>query len=165
MTDVVEDFSTLDGVLMRMEEWKKTDPSAYNEAYVSLCLHKMIAPLVTLQLLFWNPLEDHSNIEDMDWHNRVALYAHNLDLNKEDNMFLSLVLEKVVLVKIINMVKAAYDPLSTSQTTRLRELIVKLRNTYPTLTGSSKQVKELLTSVIDKFKASIGKFTKRLILL
>ena len=70
MTDVVEDFSTLDGVLMRMEEWKKTDPSAYNEAYVSLCLHKMIAPLVTLELLFWNPLEDHSNIEEMGWHKR-----------------------------------------------------------------------------------------------
>jgi len=155
MTDVVEDFSTLDGVLIRMEEWKKADPSAYNEAYVSLCLHKMIAPLVTLQLLFWNPLEDHSNIEDMEWHNRVAMYAHNLDLNKEDNIFLSLVLEKVVLVKIISMVKTAYDPLSTSQTSRLKELIIKLRHTYPTLTGSSKQVKELLTSVIDKFKASI----------
>ena len=90
---------------------------------------------------------------------RVAMYAHNLDLNKEDNMFLSLVLEKVVLVKIISMVKTAYDPLSTSQTSRLKELITKLRNTYPTLTGSSKQVKELLTSVIDKFKASIGKAT------
>lgn len=88
---------------------------------------------------------------------RVAMYSHNLDLNKEDNIFLSLVLEKVVLVKIISMVKTAYDPLSTSQTSRLKELIIKLRNTYPTLTGSSKQVKELLTSVIDKFKASIGK--------
>ena len=85
------------------------------------------------------------------------MYAHNLDLNKDDNIFLSLVLEKVVLVKIISMVKTAYDPLSTSQTSRLKELITKLRNTYPTLTGSSKQVKELLTSVIDKFKASIGK--------
>ena len=72
-------------------------------------------------------------------------------------MFLSLVVEKVVLVKVLNVVKAAYDPLSTSQTTRLKDLIIKLRNTYPTLTGSSKQVKELLTSVIDKFKASIGK--------
>ena len=90
---------------------------------------------------------------------RVAMYAHNLDLNKDDNIFLSLVLEKVVLVKIISMVKTAYDPLSTSQTSRLKELITKLRNTYPTLTGSSKQVKELLTSVIDKFKASIGKAT------
>ena len=89
------------------------------------------------------------------------MYAHNLDLNKEDNMFLSLVIEKVVLVKIINMVKAAYDPLSTSQTSRLKELLTKLRNTYPTLTGSSKQVKDFLTSVIDKFKAAIGKHSIR----
>ena len=154
MTDVVEDFSTIDGVLSRMQDWKNSDKVAYNEAYVSLCLHKLIAPLVTLQLLFWNPLEDHSNLEDMEWHEKVANYKVDQDLDK-DNQFLTLVVEKVVMVKVENVVKAAYDPLSSSQTLRLTQLLIKLRNTYPSLTGSSKQVRNVLTSVIDKFKNSI----------
>ena len=162
MSDVVEDFCSLNGVLSRMEEWKITDNTAYNEAYVSLCLHKMIAPLVTLQLLFWNPLEEHSNIEDMEWYAHVIMYSNKIEevddeaiKKDDDNMFLSYVMEKVVMVKINDMVKAAYDPLSSSQTLRLSQLIHKLKNTYSTLTGSSKQVRDLLTSVIEKFKSAI----------
>jgi GC-rich sequence DNA-binding factor len=57
MSDVVEEFSTIGGVLNRIQEWKETDPSAYDDAFVSLCLPKIVSPLVTLQLLFWNPIE------------------------------------------------------------------------------------------------------------
>ncbi len=159
MSDVVEDFSNIEGVLSRMQAWKSTHGIAYKEAYASLCLHKMIGPLVTLQLLFWNPLEDHcNNIEDMDWFSKVAVYAAKIDSieeNDKDHMFLPLVIEKVVLVKIIGIVQAAYDPLSTCQSLRLSQLLHRLRNTYPTLTGSSKQVRELLTLIRDKFKNAI----------
>jgi hypothetical protein len=53
------------------------------------------------------------------------------------------------------MVKAAYDPMSASQTQRLTQLLFKLRNIYPTLTGTSKQVRDLLTSVVDKMKSCV----------
>jgi GC-rich sequence DNA-binding factor len=56
MSDVVEDFSTLEGVKSRFEAWKEEDPEAYSDAFVSLCLPKIVSPLVRLQLLFWNPL-------------------------------------------------------------------------------------------------------------
>ena len=56
MVDVVEDFSTLEGVKQRFEAWKEEDPDSYSDAFVSLCLPKIVSPLIRLQLLFWNPL-------------------------------------------------------------------------------------------------------------
>ena len=56
MADVVEDFSTLEGVKQRFEAWKQEDPESYTDAFVSLCLPRIVSPLVRLQLLFWNPL-------------------------------------------------------------------------------------------------------------
>lgn len=157
MADVVEDFSTFDAVLERVEEWKRTDSAAYSDSYVSLCVHKLLAPLVTLKLLFWNPLEEHASIEEMEWYRRIALFSHQWNANSEDqdNFLLSLVMEKVVLVKIHSLVSAAYDPLSTSQTMRLTQLLKKMRSTYPTLTASSKNVRQILTSVIERLKSSI----------
>ena len=157
MADVVEDFSTFDAVLSRVEEWKRIDPSAYEDSFVSLCIHKMLAPLVSLKLLFWNPLEDHTNIEEMEWYNTVAMYSHQISQNPkdQDHFLLSLVIEKVVLAKIHAIVSSAYDPLSTSQTMRLTQLLKKLRSVYPTLTASSNNVRQILTAVIDKLKSSV----------
>jgi len=56
MSDVVEDFSTLNGVVSRFEEWKAEDPDSYGDAYVSICLPKIFSPIIRLNLLFWNPL-------------------------------------------------------------------------------------------------------------
>ena len=156
MADVVEEFSTVEGVLERMEEWKTEDSVAYSEAFVPTCLPKMISPLITLHLLFWNPLEEHVSIDDMDWHNRLAMYSLTEEEKvNDDNKILSHVIEKVLLVKINQVVKAAYDPMSTSQTLRITQLLSKLRSVYPTLTGTSKQVRELLNSVVDKIKACV----------
>ena len=158
MSDVVEEFSTVDGILQRIGEWKTRDSVAYKEAFVSSCLPKMIAPLVTLQLLFWNPLGKHVEVDEMEWHSHLVLFSTQMkdeDKITDDNQLLSIVLEKVLFVKINQMVKAAYDPMSTEQTLRLTQLLFKLRKIYPTLTGTSKQVRELLTSVMDKIKSCV----------
>jgi len=57
MEDVEEDFSTIDGTTRRMELWRDFDITAYQEAYASLCLPKLLGPLARLQLLTWNPLQ------------------------------------------------------------------------------------------------------------
>ena len=157
MADVVDEFSTVDGVLFRMEKWKANDRNAYSDAYVSLCLPKIVAPLVRLQLLFWNPLEEHTNVEDMSWYKTLAMYsASEADLDKDpDRKLLSLVIEKVVLAKINSLTKAAYDPMSTAQSLKLTQLLLKLKNTYPTLTGDSKQVRELLNTVMERLKSTV----------
>jgi GC-rich sequence DNA-binding factor len=55
LSDVVEDFSTVEGVKEKLESWKTEDAESYGDAYVFLCLPKVFSPLIRLQLLFWNP--------------------------------------------------------------------------------------------------------------
>lgn len=161
MADVVEDFSTMDGVKSRFEAWKEEDPESYSDAFVSLCLPKIFSPLLRLQLLFWNPLIEHSNIESMEWYNTLAVYSlhRNEDLetfrSDQDRNLMTLVVEKVILVKMIGIVQTAYDPLSTTQTLKLTGTLNRLFDQYPTLTGESKQIRELLTAVRDRLKMSL----------
>lgn len=56
-SDVVEDFSSLHEIKLRLEQWKFGSPKSYQQAYVSLCLPRLLVPLVRHQLLLWNPLE------------------------------------------------------------------------------------------------------------
>lgn len=55
--DVVEDFSSIDSIKSRFEEWKNKHEDCYMNAYISLCLPKLFAPFIRLQLLDWNPFE------------------------------------------------------------------------------------------------------------
>jgi len=55
--DVVDDFCTIKSVLDRFQSWRVTDWDSYTEAYVSLCIPKVLSPLLKLELLFWNPLQ------------------------------------------------------------------------------------------------------------
>lgn len=57
MDDVIEEFSSVDLVLKHMFEWKNKYMESYVEAYVNVCLPKLLGPLVRLEILTWNPLE------------------------------------------------------------------------------------------------------------
>jgi GC-rich sequence DNA-binding factor len=56
-SDVVDEFCSVRGVASRFESWRNTDAVAYREAYVSLCLPKVLGPLVRLKMIMWNPLQ------------------------------------------------------------------------------------------------------------
>ena len=55
--DVVEDFCKLSIIMDKFEAWKFGLPDSYSQAFISLCLPKVFAPLVRLQLVGWNPLQ------------------------------------------------------------------------------------------------------------
>lgn len=55
-SDVMDDYCTLRGILTKLELWRETDIDAYMEAYVSLCIPKILSPLIRLQLITWNPI-------------------------------------------------------------------------------------------------------------
>ena len=156
LSDVVEEFSTVTGVKNRMESWKKEDPDSYNDAYVSLCLPKLFSPLVRLQILFWNPTADGRSIEDMNFFVQLAQFEMNPELGKDpDRKLLSLIIEKVVIPKAAALIKCSYDPMSSSQTQKLTNLVKKVIEEYPTVTGDSKQVRMMLEAVRDKLKNCI----------
>ena len=55
--DALEDFSDMDLIRSRFEDWKSQFGETYKEAYISLCVPKLVTPFVRLQLLTWNPLQ------------------------------------------------------------------------------------------------------------
>lgn len=55
--DVMEDFSDTDCVRERFMSWKHKYGDTYTEAYIGLCLPKLVNPFVRLQLISWNPLD------------------------------------------------------------------------------------------------------------
>lgn len=59
MDDVLQDFASVDSVLKHMLEWKNKYKESYVEAYVNVCLPKLLGPFVRLEMITWNPLEVH----------------------------------------------------------------------------------------------------------
>lgn len=59
-SDVHEDFSDVKKILARFEDWRGAYSDSYQNAYISLCLPKLLSPLIRHQMLAWDPLKVHS---------------------------------------------------------------------------------------------------------
>lgn len=56
-SDVQDDFCNVKKILSRFEEWRGSYSESYHNAYISLCLPKLLNPIIRHQLLAWNPLK------------------------------------------------------------------------------------------------------------
>ena len=103
-----------------------------------------------------NRLEDECNSNGSKFQNNDEI-KDNIHFLKDDpdSKLLSLVIEKVVIVRVTNFVRSAYDPLSTSQTLKLTSLLERFISLYPTVNGQSRQVRELLEVVKEKLRTTI----------
>ncbi|XP_069680870.1 PAX3- and PAX7-binding protein 1 [Periplaneta americana] len=160
--DVVDEFCAIRGVTSRFESWRNTDSDAYREAYVSLCLPKVLGPLVRLKMLMWNPLQEGClEFERAKWYDTLILYGLKEGETEEglrqdpDLQLVPVIVEKVLLPKLTQLVEAVWDPLSTSQTLRLVGLINRLLQEYPTVLPSSKSLDQLVSTIITKMKSAV----------
>ncbi|GAB6030568.1 GC-rich sequence DNA-binding factor [Chamberlinius hualienensis] len=159
--DVVEDFSSLGNMKHTFENWRNQYPDTYREAYIGLCLPKVFSPLVKLQLIGWNPLQECRTFEDMAWYETLVFYGcderTNLDtLRKDPDINLvPLVVDRVVIPKLTNIVEDIWDPMSTSQTLRLVSLIKKMVENYPTLNSQSNTTKTLLQTLVARIRKTL----------
>lgn len=55
-TDVSEDYSTVEAVKRRLEDWQISYPAAYRDAYMPMSAPAIFAPFVRLDLLHWDLL-------------------------------------------------------------------------------------------------------------
>ena len=103
-----------------------------------------------------NRLEDECSNNGSNLQNNVEI-KDNIHFLKDDpdSKLLSLVIEKVVIVRVMNFVRSAYDPLSTSQTLKLTGLLERFISLYPTVNGESRQLRELLEVVKEKLRTAI----------
>ncbi|KAL0275384.1 UNVERIFIED_CONTAM: hypothetical protein PYX00_003243 [Menopon gallinae] len=162
LADVEEDFGTVDGITSRLEQWRTYDITAYTEAYASLCLPKLVGPLVRLHLLTWNPIQgDTTDLESSQWWGRLLLYGvqeketYDSLASDPDVLLLPLVVEKVIIPKMTQLVKSSWDPMSSTQTLRLVGLVGKYVNEAPTLGPKSHQLELLFQAILDKLKSAV----------
>eukprot|EP00079_Xenopus_tropicalis_P030621 XP_012826752.1 PREDICTED: GC-rich sequence DNA-binding factor 2-like isoform X2 [Xenopus tropicalis] len=103
--DVHEDFHQIKNILSRFTEWRGRFPESYYDAYISLCLHKLLNPIIRVHLLDWNPLEDKKDLEEMTWYQDLEEFCYReneVEMNDEnsDHKVLSAVIEKTVIPKV-----------------------------------------------------------------
>ncbi|CAH1183754.1 unnamed protein product [Phaedon cochleariae] len=159
--DVVDEYSSVANILIRFEQWRSTDITAYTEAYATFCLPKVVSPLVRLNLVFWDPLNETIELEKMDWYRTLALYGLHDDETEEtlskdpDISMLPTIIEKVIIPKLTHLVERCWDPVSSSQTLRLVGMVGRLIRKFPSLGPASKPLNNMFGAIFHKMKTSL----------
>uniref|UniRef100_F7CT84 GC-rich sequence DNA-binding factor 2 n=1 Tax=Equus caballus TaxID=9796 RepID=F7CT84_HORSE len=160
--DVHDDFCNIQNVLLKFQQWREKFPDSYYEAFISLCIPKLLNPLIRVQLIDWNPLKfDSIGLKQMPWFTSIEEFVDSSmeDSKKEessDKKILSAVINKTVIPRLTAFVEFIWDPLSTSQTTSLIthcRMILEEHSTCENEVSKGKQ--DLLKSIASRMKNAI----------
>ncbi|KAK6488516.1 GC-rich sequence DNA-binding factor 2-like [Huso huso] len=161
--DVHEDFHNIKDILSKFDQWRGRFADSYYDAYVGLCLPKLLGPLIHYQLVDWNPLkEDCEDFETMPWYTAVEQFCYGREhegfeiKDNPDRKTLPSVIEKTVIPKIQDFVQHIWDPHSSTQTQCLVRLCRKLEDGYLLFQGSQKKaVQDFVNAVILRMRSSV----------
>uniref|UniRef100_A0A8C6CPZ0 GC-rich sequence DNA-binding factor 2 n=1 Tax=Moschus moschiferus TaxID=68415 RepID=A0A8C6CPZ0_MOSMO len=160
--DVHSDFDNIQNILLKFQQWREKFPDSYYEAFISLCIPKLLNPLIRFQLIDWNPLKfDSIGLKQMPWFTAIEEFINCSmeDSKKEDSSdkkILSTVINKTVIPRLIGFVEFIWDPLSTTQTTSLItqcRMILEEHSTCENEVNKGKQ--DLLKSIVSRMKKAI----------
>ncbi|XP_046288197.1 intron Large complex component GCFC2 isoform X2 [Marmota monax] len=160
--DVHDDFRNIQNILLKFQQWREKFPDSYYDAFIGLCIPKLLNPLIRVQLLDWNPLKlDSIGLKQMPWFTCIEEFMDNNveDAKRDtssDKKILSSVINKTVIPRLKDFVECIWDPLSTSQTTSLINhcrVILEEHSTYENEVNKSQQ--DLLKSIASRMKKAI----------
>ncbi|XP_054324500.2 PAX3- and PAX7-binding protein 1 isoform X3 [Pongo pygmaeus] len=138
--DVLESFYSIDCIKSQFEAWRSKYYTSYKDAYIGLCLPKLFNPLIRLQLLTWTPLEAKCrDFENMLWFESLLFYGCEEQEQEKDDVDVALlptIVEKVILPKLTVIAENMWDPFSTTQTSRMVGITLKLINGYPSVVNA-----------------------------
>ncbi|XP_055017049.1 GC-rich sequence DNA-binding factor 2 isoform X2 [Boleophthalmus pectinirostris] len=159
-SDVKDDFYEVKKILSRFEEWRRCYSDSYHNAYISLCLPKLLHSIIRHQLLSWNPLKDTSeSFENMPWFTALETFCHghgHEELEHTDRQTVTSVIEKTLFPKLTAYVEMIWDPMSLHQTGCLADLCHRLKEDYSIFQGErSKPVKAFLDAVASRLRACV----------
>ncbi|XP_072320857.1 intron Large complex component GCFC2 isoform X2 [Eucyclogobius newberryi] len=159
-SDVKDDFYDVKKILSRFEEWRRSYSDSYHNAYISLCLPKLLPPIIRHQLLPWNPLKETSqDFENMPWFTALETFCHghgHEELEHTDRRTVTNVIEKTLFPKLTAYVEMVWDPMSLHQTVCLADLCHRLRDDYSIFEGElSKPVKTFIDAVASRLRACV----------
>lgn len=101
--DVIDEFSRMMSVASHFQEWKYSFPTSYEQAYLSLCLPKLLKPYIALELIFWNPLTCSDSLERMQWLRELLFFAYqegSVDRTDSDLQLIPRIVETIVLSRL-----------------------------------------------------------------
>ncbi|XP_030637997.1 intron Large complex component GCFC2 [Chanos chanos] len=158
--DVQEDFFNVKKILSRFNEWRVSFPDSYNNAYISLCLPKLLSPLIRHQLIGWNPLKvEGEDFEALPWYSAVETFCHGQgfeESEKMDRKTLPGIIEKAILPKVQGFVEFVWDPLSWQQSQCLASLCKRLQDDYSIFSGElSKTAKAFMEAVTLRLRSAV----------
>ncbi|ELW62046.1 GC-rich sequence DNA-binding factor 1 [Tupaia chinensis] len=146
--DVLESFYSIDCIKSQFEAWRSKYYMSYKDAYIGLCLPKLFNPLIRLQLLTWTPLEAKCrDFENMLWFESLLFYGCEEREQEKDDVDIALlptIVEKVILPKLTVIAENMWDPFSTTQTSRMVGITLKLINGYPSVVNAENKNTQLL---------------------
>ncbi|KAB0798165.1 hypothetical protein PPYR_09158 [Photinus pyralis] len=159
--DVVDDYTSVANILIRFEQWRETDMNTYTDAYATLCLPRIVGPLIRLNLIFWDPLSESVELEKLEWYRTLALYGLHDDeteaaLSKDPDInLLPTIIEKIIIPKLDKLVDRCWDPLSSSQTLKLVGILSRYIRRFPSLGPASKPLQNLFNAILHKLKGAL----------
>eukprot|EP00054_Salpingoeca_dolichothecata_P011416 m.63395 g.63395 ORF g.63395 m.63395 type:complete len:837 (-) comp19456_c0_seq2:102-2612(-) len=152
--DVLAEFSELPLILAKFKKWKQEFPREYRDAYVSQSLEKVLLPLVKFALLDWNPLSpESSHFESLPFFTHLLEFCDDAD--DPDADMIPNILELVLVKKLTGLGTFVWDPLSTAQTERLRDLLECLMKDYPTVSKERELTKDMLNGLTVRIKQTV----------
>ncbi|XP_063303810.1 PAX3- and PAX7-binding protein 1 [Pelobates fuscus] len=158
--DTLENFHSIDCIKSQFETWRSDYYGTYKDAYIGLCLPKLLNPLIRLEMITWNPLEAKCcEFESMDWFESLLFYGcEEKEYDKEDAdiALIPSIVEKVILPKLAAIAENVWDPFSSTQTNRFTALFQKLVNGYPTVVNSeNKNTEALLKALLFRMRRTL----------
>lgn len=152
--DVTEQFSSVAALKLRFERWKTEFGESYEQAYIPLCLVKLLVPFVRLHTVAWNPIEKPESLESSVWYETLLFYGHDIP-DDPDLCLLPRVIERVLLPKMAALAEKVWDPMSSSQTLNLVRTAKKLVEDYPTVSAQSRHLQNFLAKVAARISRAL----------
>ncbi|XP_078069013.1 intron Large complex component GCFC2-like isoform X2 [Mustelus asterias] len=152
--DVHKDFYSTARILAKFGLWRQKFPDSYYDAYIGLCLQKILNPLIRVQLIGWNPLKPEClELAEMPWILALEEFCHMEDeeFKKKENtdrLLLPTIIEKTVIPKIEGFVIHVWDPLSSSQTESLVQICRNLKEEYSVFKNEQNKATQVLRKTI-----------------
>uniref|UniRef100_A0A914YYG9 GCF C-terminal domain-containing protein n=1 Tax=Panagrolaimus superbus TaxID=310955 RepID=A0A914YYG9_9BILA len=162
--DASEDYTDIGNIMSRFVDWILVDQKSFDDAYVSLCLPKLLSPFIRLELLDWDPLKDVSKpLHYYSWYQALLQVGTNkVGFDLENATIVGLIpaiIEKLFIPRLTKIINEQWDPFSLAQTRNLTYFISLLIEETPTLTAETKSIKNLLKAIMSKFKSAINEDT------
>ncbi|XP_075553030.1 PAX3- and PAX7-binding protein 1 [Dermacentor variabilis] len=152
--DVTEHFSNVASLKQKFERWKQDFGESYEQAYIPLCLVKLLVPFVRLQMVAWNPIEKPESPEGCGWYEALLFYGEDTP-DDPDLCLLPRVVERALLPKMAALAEKVWDPMSSTQTLNLVRTAKKLVEDYPTVNAQSRHLQNFLAKVAARISRAL----------